>query len=137
MWLLAIQCSWENPNKSLAIFPCFWQTGSGKHCTLKSQLLLVNLFILTPISDLESLFLLGISYIRSILYTVHSTFFKEPSQEPTFLCHLKNSAHMLSRSLSTVFQVANNRLTSTIDKRFNLNQKVSIFESSSNNIYTV
>ena len=41
---------------------------------LKSQLIRGNCFFLIPTSDLESSFFLGISYIRSILYTNHSNF---------------------------------------------------------------
>ena len=51
----------------------YCMTVSRKHCTLKSQLLLVN--FICPISDLESSFFLGISYICSILYTNCSTLF--------------------------------------------------------------
>ena len=46
--------------------------------------------------------------------------FLEPFQQSDFLSHLKNLAHMLRSSLSTVLKVTNNSSTSTFDGRFNI-----------------
>ena len=77
------------------------------------------IFILfSPIFRLPEIVFIDIPYICSILYTNCSTLF-QPIQQPNVLAHLENLSHMLSSSHSTVFQVTNNILTSTINKSFN------------------
>ena len=52
-------------------------------------------------------------------YTQIAVRFLKDFQHPTFLANLEKSAHMLSRSLYTIFQVTTNQSNSTIDKSFN------------------
>ena len=104
-------------------------TGSRLHFTLKSNFLLVNLFCFIPISDKETSFFLGIFYTRSILYKNCINLIFRAFSEANFLADIEELAHMLISSLSTIFQVTNNLLTSMIDENFNIRQTKSQFLS--------
>ena len=60
-------------------------------------------------------------YFPHTLYFVHKfQYFFQPFRQPNFFAHLENLAHMLSSSLSNIFQVTINRSTSIIEESFNL-----------------
>ena len=90
---------------------------------LKSQFLLVNFyFVLARFQIKRALFSLVFpTYIKFCTQIV--VLFLEPFQKPTFLSRLEKLAHIISSSLSTVFQVINNISTSTIEESFNIHQK--------------
>ena len=102
----------------------YWRTDSRQHFTIKSHLILVDfnlVFYLFQIKR-DRFYLIFPTYIQFCTHIL-VLYFLEPFQKPTFLADLKNSAHMLISSLSTVFQVNTNKLTSKIDEGFHLCQK--------------
>ena len=104
------------------------QTGSRRHFTLKSKLLQVNFyFVLAKFHIMKALFSLVFpTYVPFCTHLVVPYCFK-PFQKPTFFALLEKSDHMISSSLSTVLQVTNNQLISTIYESFNLRQTKSRF----------
>ena len=97
-------------------------TGSRRHFTLKSQLILVHMYFALAqyqikIDCFSFMFPTYVLFCRKIVVP----FFK-PFHRPNVLTHLEKSSHILNNSLSTVFQVTNNQSTSTIDRSFNLYQ---------------
>ena len=93
--------------------------GSRRHCILKSQFLSVDFyFVLAQFHIKKARFSLVFSTYVQFSTKIVVIFL--PFHQITFFPQLKKSAHMLRSRLSTVFQVVNNRSTSTIDETFNL-----------------
>ena len=111
----------------------YW-TCPRRHFTLKSNFLLVNFYFVLAQFQIKIDFFPW--YFLHTYFFVHKLqyFFLKPFQQTTFLDYLEKSAHVLIRSLSTVFQVANNRLTSTMNNRFNICRKKYLFFNNHRNI---
>ena len=102
-------------------------TSSRQHCTLKSQLLLVNI---SPQFNIKwaHFTLVFPTYVQFCMQIVVLYFFRAFSSA-NFRADLEKSAHMLRIILPTVFQVIKNLLTLTINKSFNIRLTKSQFSN--------
>ena len=95
---------------------------------LKPHLLLVSFyFVLAQFHINKSRFSLVFPTYVQFCTKLLVLSFLEPFRKPTFLADLKKLSHILSSSLSAVFQVTNNQSISKIDKSFNIRQTKSWF----------
>ena len=103
------------------------KTGSRRHFTIKSQLLLVNFyFVLSQfkinISRFSLVFLTYVLFCTQIVLIHFLSFLVS-----NCLSSPKQVGHMLSISMSTILQVTKNWLTSKTDGNFNISQIKSQF----------
>ena len=87
---------------------------------LKLQLLLVHFYFVSEQFQIRIYHFSLVCPTYVLFSTQIEVLFLQTLFSSQFLSHINNSSHMLSSSLSTYFRVTNNRLTSNIDKSFNI-----------------
>ena len=100
---LTIIAAWDQfiyTVKITQIMKVWGWTGYRRHCTLKSQLLLVNFYFVLPQFHIKRAHFSFVfpTYVQFLTQIV-VPYFLEPFQQSIVLAHLKSLAHMLSSSL--------------------------------------
>ena len=103
------------------------RTGYIRHCTLNSYFLVVNFYFVWSNFHIKWARCSWVfpTYIQSCTQILLNLF--RAFSAAIFFRSAQKSVHMLNTSLSTVFQVTNNRSTSTIDEIFNFCRTKSLF----------